>query len=107
MKLSSSDRSALIRLASQLPAGAPERRTILSGLKKARKPHRMITFEMAGPLPRGGLLPSPERLQEKIGPNYVRLEQTGRHYDITTFSPNATDAVLDWIEEHNIPYAIN
>ena len=33
--LTASDRSALIKLASTLPAGSPERKAILSGLKKA------------------------------------------------------------------------
>ena len=33
--LTASDRSSLIRLASSLPAGSPERKTILAGLKKA------------------------------------------------------------------------
>lgn len=34
-KISSKDRSALIRLASSLPAGDPSRKAILAGLKKA------------------------------------------------------------------------
>ena len=34
-KISSSDRSALIRLASSLPAGNPTRKAILAGLKVA------------------------------------------------------------------------
>ncbi len=37
MKISSSDRSALIRLAASLPIGSPERRTILSGLLVSAK----------------------------------------------------------------------
>ena len=35
-KLTASDRSALIRLASTMPAGSPERKAILAGLKTAR-----------------------------------------------------------------------
>ena len=36
-KISSADRSALIRLASSLPAGDPNRKVILAGLKKAKE----------------------------------------------------------------------
>lgn len=37
MKLTASDRSALIHLASDLPAGSDERRAILSGLSKEKR----------------------------------------------------------------------
>lgn len=41
--LTASDRSALIRLASTLPAGSGERRAILAGLKQARAPRENQT----------------------------------------------------------------
>ena len=46
-KFSSEDRSILIRLASRLPSGSPERRAILSGLKKSAPDY----------LPKSGLEP--------------------------------------------------
>ena len=47
-KLSSSDRSALIRLASSLPAGDENRKAILSGLKSAGSPVLVTAITYGG-----------------------------------------------------------
>ena len=47
-KMSSQDRSSLIRLASSLPVGSPEKRAILTGLQKvaAKWPHPTLHVEI-------------------------------------------------------------
>ena len=47
--LTASDRSALIRLASALPAGSPERKAILAGLEKSAAEKMLYTVSINVP----------------------------------------------------------
>lgn len=65
--LTASDRSRLIKLASAMPAGSPERRAILTGLKRVAAPWRIA--------PRWGkaLRKDTEDWKEEVGDEIARL----------------------------------
>lgn len=52
-KLTASDRKSLIRLASSLPQGSPERKAILAGLKSAAHYHETMSRRGKPPLAKG------------------------------------------------------
>ena len=88
--LTASDRKSLIRLASSLPKGSPERRAILAGLKKAASPMPEATFWQI------------IRVYSKLSPKQ-RAAQALR--DIQAFAPDLSKAFAmqdSFVERYNI-----
>lgn len=70
--LTASDRKNLIRLASELPQGSPERRAILAGLQKvsSRKWHGKVVY-----YPKGVTV-GPDNVMHE-GPTYLEIDRSG------------------------------
>lgn len=113
MRVSKSDRGSLIRLASTLPKGSPERRAILAGLKAASPewPQSMQAFrtllaKVLRSLGRAYRL-SADNIEAGLGPsqsddalsrNFRTLQRySGKGYDLSEFSDVFADAANGWI----------
>jgi hypothetical protein len=91
--LTAADRSALIRLASTLPAGSPERKAILAGLgKKANAgPSGTLDLRSLGPK---GLLQHAVDIVKRTRPFEIDDDNAPVRGLKTTVYPNASDPVV-------------
>ena len=67
-KLTSSDRKSLIRLASEMPKGSPERKAILAGLKKSAARLKSRNIYIPREVPEGEILTLSMNLQQGSQP---------------------------------------
>ena len=81
-----SDRSALIRLASTLPAGSEERRAILAGLSKVAEAPAPRGVDMAAWQQYSGNVDKSVALLEKAGARLVKYDPNDGQFDYAHFS---------------------
>lgn len=92
-KLTASDRSALIRLASTLPAGSEERRAILAGLSKKANAWPSGTLDLRS-LGQKGLLQHAVDIVKRTRPFEIDDDNADVRGLKTTVYPNASGPVV-------------
>ena len=87
--LTASDRKSLIRLASSLPAGSPERRAILAGLGQGSRASRRPAFHKEG---------SPREFQKAVDALVEAAHKVSLHWPDGVAYPRSLKYLPSWDE---------